>query len=52
MSPLISGAELLLRGSELWSPGDLLQRGPTVAELTEIVSSGAYERHSGAAARF
>jgi kynureninase len=24
----------------------------TVAELTEIVSSGAYERHSGAAARF
>jgi selenocysteine lyase/cysteine desulfurase len=24
----------------------------TVAALTEIVSSGAYERHSGAAARF
>jgi selenocysteine lyase/cysteine desulfurase len=24
----------------------------TVATLTEIVSSGAYERHAGAAARF
>jgi hypothetical protein len=24
----------------------------TVAQLTEIVSSGSYERHSGASARF
>ena len=30
--------------------GDQLEA--TVAQLTEIVASGAYERHAGAAARF
>ena len=37
-------------GPHFYNSEDELRQ--TVAELTEIVASGAYERHAGAAARF